>query len=81
MFEEVADYSMNNEGINPTTVEVLKFFCELNMIFIQDAAAVMNTCPDRVNHPQLKELLVFQMEAFQTCIGSKACSQKHNITI
>ncbi len=50
-YEDLFDHSMNNDGVNPTAVETLKFFCELNTIYIQDAAAILCKYPDRVNHP------------------------------
>jgi len=64
--ENVSDYCMNNEGVNPTAVEVLKFFCELNTIFAQDTAAMIVQFPDRVNHPMCREVPLFRMEGFKT---------------
>jgi len=65
-YDDVVEHSRLNGGLNATAVEVLKFFCELNAIYIQDAAALMAKHPDRADHPMFKEVPVFQSELFLT---------------
>jgi len=65
-YEDVVEHSRLNEGSNATAVEVLKFFCEINTIYIQDAAALIAKYPDRADHPMFKEVPVFASEQFET---------------
>jgi len=64
-YDDVMEHSQLNDGSNQTAVEVLKFFCELNTIYIQDAAAMMILYPEQCNHPMFKEVPVFQSELFR----------------
>ena len=52
-------------GTNKTALAVLKFFCELNDVFLQDAAAMMYYHPERASHPMFSELSVFRTEEFK----------------
>ena len=65
-YEDVVEHSRLNGGSNATAVEVLKFFCELNTIYIQDAAALIAMYPDRADHPMFKEVPVFASEQSET---------------
>ena len=56
----------STEGDNQTAIHTLRFFCELNKIFLQDAAAMMILHPDREDHPLFHELAVFGTDAFKS---------------
>jgi hypothetical protein len=57
--------SISNHGDNQTAIHTLKFFCKLNEIFLQDAAAMLILIPERANHAIFRELAVFDTEAFK----------------
>ena len=56
-------------GTNKTALAVLKFFCELNDVFLQDAAAMMYYHPERASHPMFSELSVFRTEEFKVSMA------------
>ena len=51
-------------GLHGTAVQVLRFFCELNKVFLQDAAATLALYPARSCHPVF-QLPVFSNPAFK----------------
>lgn len=61
--EGVVERSENGE--NPTAIHTLKFFCEINKIFLQDAAAMLLLHPERADHPLFNELTVFSSSEFK----------------
>jgi Centromere DNA-binding protein complex CBF3 subunit, domain 2 len=69
---EVMELSV--DGKNQTAIHTLKFFCELNKIFIQDAAAMLLLHPDRERHPLFNEIPVFSSDQFVVSYSAK-CSR------
>lgn len=63
----------SKDGDNQTAIHTLRFFCELNKIFIQDAAAMLVLHPDRQSHPIFNELAVFSTVEFEVrdIVGSR----------
>ena len=57
----------STDGDNQTAIHTLRFFCELNKIFLQDCAAMMVLHPERQDHPVFRELSVFSTDKFQVC--------------
>ena len=57
----------STEGDNQTAIHTLRFFCELNRIFIQDAAAMMVLHPERGDHPIFTDLAIFSTVEFKVC--------------
>jgi Centromere DNA-binding protein complex CBF3 subunit, domain 2 len=55
---------LSNDGDNQTAIHTLKFFCKLNEIFIQDAAAMLLLHPERENHVIFREIAVCGTDAF-----------------
>ena len=55
---------LTTDGENQTTISTLKFFCAINTIFLQDAAAMMILHPERKEHPLFDELAVFAAPQF-----------------
>ena len=53
------------DGKYQTALHVLRFFCELNRVFLQDAAAMIVKDPERAEHNIFSELAVFQMPEFK----------------
>jgi hypothetical protein len=53
------------EGKHMTAIQMLRFFCELNSIFIQDAAAMTVLHPEREHHAMFHEMPVFTSEEFK----------------
>ena len=68
---------MSTEGDNQTAIHTLRFFCELNRIFIQDAAAMMVLHPERGDHPIFVDLSIFSTAEFKVrcfvCLLSRCC--------
>jgi Centromere DNA-binding protein complex CBF3 subunit, domain 2 len=56
---------ISNDGKNQTAISTLKFFCELNKVTIQDAAAMQVLHPEREYHPFFDELNVFSSSEFK----------------
>lgn len=57
---------VSNDGENQTAIHTLKFFCELNKVFLQDAASMLILHPERADHPIFHELSVFGTKEFET---------------
>ena len=51
-------------GDHPTTMYVLRFFLQLNTVFIQDATAMVVLHPERMDHPIYRELALFSTPAW-----------------
>jgi Centromere DNA-binding protein complex CBF3 subunit, domain 2/Transcriptional activator of glycolytic enzymes len=55
-----------DDGSHQTAVHALKFFCHLNIVFLQDAAAMMCLRPERANHPMFEGMpFLFRSDAFK----------------
>ena len=57
-----------------TAYHVLKFFQDLNIIFLQDAAALMALHSDRSHHPMFLQMPVFYTDEFKTFQETMASS-------
>ena len=55
----------STKGDHQTTIHVLRFFEELNRVFLQDAAAMIALKPERVEHSMYEEIPVLQSEEFK----------------
>jgi len=55
----------SNTGKHSTALQVLRFFAELNKIYLQDAAAMIALTPSRANHPMFKDIIVFRTDEFK----------------
>jgi Centromere DNA-binding protein complex CBF3 subunit, domain 2 len=49
---------------HPTCMYVLKFFIELNRVFLQDTAAMLVLHPERQHHPLFRELPLFASDEY-----------------
>jgi Centromere DNA-binding protein complex CBF3 subunit, domain 2 len=56
--EELLETDVN--GTNLTAMHVLRWFCDMNEIFLQDAAAILHLHPEREEHVIFHVLPVFQ---------------------
>jgi Centromere DNA-binding protein complex CBF3 subunit, domain 2 len=54
-----------NPGKNMTAISLLRFFVDINRIFLQDAAAMMVLHPEREDHALFKEMPCFLCDEFQ----------------
>jgi Centromere DNA-binding protein complex CBF3 subunit, domain 2 len=54
------------EGKHQTAYETLRFFCDLSVIFLQDAAAMMVLHPERSSH-SVYDMMCFTSSEFQVC--------------
>ena len=52
-------------GENQTAILTLRFFCDMNRVFLQDAAAMMVLHPERESHPLFHEIALFSSESFK----------------
>jgi hypothetical protein len=57
----------DHDGKHQTAYETLRWFCDLSIVFLQVAAAMMLQCPERASHP------LFQMECFHTDAYKVCC--------
>ena len=59
---------------HPTTMYVLRFFLQLNTVFLQDTTAMAVLYPERMNHPLYTELALFSTQAWSvSCIARSLC--------
>jgi hypothetical protein len=58
MLDQLTAYDVN--GKHPTAFKTLRFFCDLSVIYLQDAAAMILLHPERKSHP------VFDLPLFAT---------------
>jgi hypothetical protein len=65
-YEGVCEADTNGE--HQTSTHVQKFFCYLNMVFLQDLAAFMVEQPDQQFHPLFEKLDVFKIKEFDVCL-------------
>jgi Centromere DNA-binding protein complex CBF3 subunit, domain 2/Transcriptional activator of glycolytic enzymes len=73
-------------GEKQTALHVLHFFCEMNCIMIQDAAAMMILEPNRSNHAMFHDMTVFSSDKFmefkeqmRIAIDSEKCPLDANL--
>jgi hypothetical protein len=55
----------------PTTVYVIRFFMEMNRIFLQDAAAMLALFPERSDHAMFRDIALFSSIEFAV-----SCSER-----
>ena len=76
--DSYATLTSTNEGTQCTTaVHVLRFFRELNKIFLQDAAALLVNHPERKTHPIFEMLSVFHNEQFMVFVEKMRDALQH----
>ena len=63
-YDALYAFEEKNDITHPTATGFLRFICNLNRIFLQDAAALYYKHPSRKEHPMFKTLPVFQTEQF-----------------
>ena len=69
-YEAVKAASTAAGGKHQTDVQVLKFLCHLNMVFLQDAAATLHRDPERAEHAMYAKIPVLRSTEFLVSILS-----------
>ena len=65
VYDAVAERASVSEGnTHQTALQVLKFFCYQNVIFLQDAAELLIVAPERAEHAMFRELAVLRSPEF-----------------
>jgi Centromere DNA-binding protein complex CBF3 subunit, domain 2 len=59
-----------------TALQFLKFCCYLNIVFLQDAAAILIQYPDRKSHPMYEAFDVLRSDQFQVSTREWSCPWK-----
>jgi len=66
-------------GKHWTAVQVLHFFCQLNVVFLQDAAATLALYPERACHPvfELPVFLTADFKEYTTLMGQSLATENN----
>jgi hypothetical protein len=64
-YQALEEFETRGDTLHPTALGFIHFICELNQIFLQDAAALLFHKPDRKTHPLYQTLPCLQSEAFK----------------
>jgi hypothetical protein len=69
IYEVKPEVEARSKGKHPTACHVLQFLCQLNEVFMQDAAAMQVLHSNRADHPLFQTLPVFESDEFKaSCV-------------